>query len=221
MEASRTVMPFKPAAADEAPAVRGGLTLFGPHPRAMGSCGRSIVNCPPAARPDTTLRLVFCRRFRGLASGGRTLEALRVPRKGEGLRSFRGCFPRAINRRCTADREFDAAAGEFAPGFDFRHAGRVRELREISARLDLRRAALERIGLAPPSTLAFASAPVWRDHARCPPEFFAQRSFLSVLVTQKPAKDPIIAAKPAAQNRDRGECVQASIDASQGHGGRS
>jgi hypothetical protein len=64
-------------------------------------------------------------------------------------------FPaRSIGAGQTPDREFDAAAGEFAPGFDFRHVGRFRELREIGARLDPRRAALERIGLAPPSALA-------------------------------------------------------------------
>src|ERR1700730_10552157 len=50
-----------------------------------------------------------------------------------------------------------------------------------------------------------ASAPDRRDRARCPPVFFVQRSFLSALVTQKSAKDPIIAAKSAAQNLDRGE----------------
>jgi hypothetical protein len=61
---------------------------------------------------------------------------------------------RSIGAGQAADREFDAAAGEFAPGFDFRHVGRLRELREIGARFDPCLAALERIGLAPPSALA-------------------------------------------------------------------
>jgi hypothetical protein len=58
---------------------------------------------------------------------------------------------RSIRAGQAADREFDAAAGEFAPGFDFRHVGRLRELREIGARFDPCLAAFERIGLAPPS----------------------------------------------------------------------
>src|ERR1700730_5942919 len=37
-----------------------------------------------------------------------------------------------------------------------------------------------------------------------PPAFFVRRSFLSALMTQKSAKHPIVAAKPAAQNLDRG-----------------
>ena len=113
---------------------------------------------------------------------------------------------RSIGAGQTPDREFDAAAGEFAPGFDFRHVGRFRELREIGARFDLRRARAYRSRAAKRSRLTpLASAPVWRDRARCPPVFFAQRSFLAALVTQKPAKDPIIAAKSAAQNLYRGE----------------
>jgi hypothetical protein len=43
MEASRTGMPFKSATADDAPAARGGLTLFGPHPGSDGHLRRSIV----------------------------------------------------------------------------------------------------------------------------------------------------------------------------------
>jgi hypothetical protein len=74
-------MPFKQAT-DDAPAARGGLTLFGPHSRAMGICGRSIVNCPPAARRDTTLRLVFCRRFRPGADRRRKLYGFRATVKG-------------------------------------------------------------------------------------------------------------------------------------------
>ena len=77
MEASRTVMPFKPTAADDAPAARGGLTLL----RAMGICGRSIVKCPGSA-----VGYNFAARLLppvpGLARGGRTPEALRVPRNG-------------------------------------------------------------------------------------------------------------------------------------------
>jgi hypothetical protein len=61
---------------------------------------------------------------------------------------------RSIGARQAADREFDAAAREFAPGFDFRQIGRFRELREIGARFDPRLAARKRIGLAPPSAVA-------------------------------------------------------------------
>ena len=38
--------------------------------------------------------------------------------------------------------------------FDFRHVGRFWDRREIGARFDPRLAALERIGLEPPSALA-------------------------------------------------------------------
>src|ERR1700730_3513524 len=63
-------------------------------------------------------------------------------------------YPRSIGAGQAADREFDAAAGEFTPRFDFRHIGRFRKLREIGGRFDPRLAALERIGLAPPSAFA-------------------------------------------------------------------
>ena len=66
---------------------RGWLTLFGPHSRAMGICGGSIVNCPgSAAGYNFAARLLP--PVPGLARGKRALEALRVPRHGKGLRSF-------------------------------------------------------------------------------------------------------------------------------------
>ncbi len=71
---ARTVTPFKPAAENDAPAVRGGLTLFGPHPRAMAICGRSIVDCP---RRGYNLAARLLPPVPGLASRGRTLPVFR------------------------------------------------------------------------------------------------------------------------------------------------
>ena len=71
---ARTVTPFKPAAEDDAPAVRGGLTLFGSHPRAMAICGRSIVDSP---RRGYNLAARLLPPVPGLASRGRTLPDFR------------------------------------------------------------------------------------------------------------------------------------------------
>ena len=123
---------------------------------------------------------------------------------------------RSIGAGQAADGEFDAAAGEFPPGFYFRHIGRLRKFAKGGARCP--RLALEGIGLAPPSALVgrrLRPRP-FGETARDVAVFFVQRSFLSALITQKSAKHPIIAAKPATQNLIMGsEQVKAAPEASQ------